>query len=42
MDGISWDRYLQLTWYERYVMHDELSDLIERTEGEPPPRQLRK
>lgn len=39
MDGMSWDRYLKLSWYTRWAMHEELSDLIERTnpEDDPPP-----
>jgi hypothetical protein len=33
MDGMSYDRYLGLTHYERWLMHDCLTDLIETTEA---------
>lgn len=48
MDGMSWDRYLRLSWYDRWLMHDELSELIASTApeddgpGEPRPKHLRK
>lgn len=38
VDGISWDRYLRLTWVERYLLHDEIGQQIERTDGEIPTR----
>jgi hypothetical protein len=28
---MSFDRYLTLTWYRRWAMHEELTDLIEAT-----------
>lgn len=31
-DGMSLDRYLQLTWVERFLLHEELGDMIERTD----------
>ena len=46
VDGMTWDRYLALSWWERWVMHEEINDLIERTEPEatPPvrPKRMRK
>ena len=32
LDGMSWDRYLQLTHTERWTLHDELADLLARNE----------
>lgn len=29
LDGMTFDRYLRLTWTERFILHEELSDLIE-------------
>lgn len=45
-DGISLDRYYDLTWAQRRMMHEELSDLIDRVEEESEaaarPKQLRR
>ncbi len=40
VDGMTWPQYLQLTRAERYLVHDELSDLIDRVEG-PRPKDMR-
>jgi len=34
LDGMSWDRYLALTMHERWVLHDELTEFIERSNDE--------
>lgn len=31
---MGWDRYLSLTQYERFVMHDELTERIQASEPE--------
>lgn len=43
LDGMSWDRYLRLTQYERFLFHDELTELITRVDddGHPPERPKR-
>lgn len=31
LDGMPWDRFMRLTWRDRYLLNDELDDLIDRT-----------
>jgi len=40
---MAWDRYLALTQYERYLIHDELNELITRVDddGNTPERPKR-
>lgn len=32
MDGVTFDRYLAFTWYQRWALHEELTDMVERTQ----------
>ena len=41
LGGMSWNEYLSLTWTQRYQLHDELTEIIDRSEGSPPPRDMR-
>jgi len=42
LDGMEWAEYLRLPLVDRMLLHEELSDIIERTDGEPRPKNFRK
>lgn len=38
---MSYDQYLNLTWYDRFALHQELDEMIESSNA-PSPKDLRR